>query len=370
MNSFKYFFASVAGCVFALHPSALAQEETPAGLPFDPYPAQVTATKVMHFDNSCWKIATAGGTWYFENGETEGKSGFNSAFDPYGNDWIGNDAGNGDNESPSSGGKHEYRGWPNFGEGNFDHPQRKSGATTKWVDEAGTEIPFTDKLEGDHLIMRSFNEDYEIEYHFFMSHAAIKVLKAAKKYSFLFEGPIGGEGDDSSVDNYVVSDGKVRKVAKVGCCGHIDDEFDNLFPRPYFYLFDEDPKDSVAFYAGVKGEGPPTAGDEGWRQGDNMVIFSFGRDDNKRAYEGTDAVCVFGFYPKEPHVEIDAFIKARLETPFEPYVEAVVTRPMLRNNTLDSHRNSHPTLIITPRGLELLGPGGIQYDLRGSRLVL
>lgn len=51
-------------------------EEPPAGAPYSPHPEKVVVTRVKHFDNLCWKIATAGGTWYFENGETEGKSGF------------------------------------------------------------------------------------------------------------------------------------------------------------------------------------------------------------------------------------------------------------------------------------------------------
>ncbi len=169
------------------------EKEPAAGTSYMPYPDKVVVTKVEHFGNMCWKIAAAGGTWYFENGETQGKSGFSSAFDQAGNDWIGNDADRGFNISPNTGGRHEYRGWPNFGEGNFDHPQRSSGAQTLWVDANGNDIAFTDKLEGDHLIMRSANSDYELEYHFFTTHAAIKVLKANKKYAFLYEGPIGGE---------------------------------------------------------------------------------------------------------------------------------------------------------------------------------
>ncbi|MBU1819971.1 MAG: DUF1593 domain-containing protein, partial [Bacteroidetes bacterium] len=181
-----------------------ANEEPVSGMPYTPFPNKVVVTKVRHFDNMCWKIAAAGGTWYFENGETDGKTGFSSAFDQAGNDWIGNDADRGYNKSPNAGGRHEYRGWPNFGEGNFDHPQRKSGATTRWVDAKGIDVVFNDKLEGDHLIMRSANASYEVEYHFFPSHAAIKVLKADNKYAFLFEGPIGGEQEASVEKDYYV----------------------------------------------------------------------------------------------------------------------------------------------------------------------
>lgn len=293
--------------------------ETAAGMPFSPFPDGVAVTKVMHFGNMCWKIATAGGTFYFETGESNGKSGFSSAFDQVGNDWIGNDADKGFNKSPATGGKHEFRGWPNFGEGSFDHPQRSSGTKTRWVDEKGIDIPFNGTLTGQHLRMRSANAKYELEYHFFRSHAAIKVIKATDKFAFLYEGPVGGE-QDSSIDKdyYVLKDGQKREL-KAGGLGYLDPAFGNKFPSSFFYLVDSDPKDTQAWYVGVKDTGPNTAGDEGWRQGSNMVIFSFGRDNDKRAYTNTAAVSVFGFHAKNAgHESISAFIEARLQDPFSP----------------------------------------------------
>lgn len=259
-----------------------------------------------------------GGTWYFENGETAGMTGFSSAFDQAGNDWIGNDADRGYNKSSNRGGRHEYRGWPNFGEGNFNHPQRKSNSVSYWVDAGGNKIDFDGKLEGDHLIMRTSNQTYELEYHFFPSHVAIKIKKADNKYAFLFEGPVGGEQEASiEKDYYVLKDGKHHEI-KSGGLGYLDPEFGNKFPSPFFYLVDSDPKDSQVLYVGVKDVYPETAGDEGWRQGENMVIFSFGRDEDKRAYTGTDAVCVFGFHEKASHKEISDFIEVRLKNPFKP----------------------------------------------------
>ncbi|WP_198513444.1 nucleoside hydrolase-like domain-containing protein [Confluentibacter lentus] len=293
------------------------QEEPAAGIPYSPFPSNVVVTKVKHFDNMCWKIAAAGGTWYFENGETDGKTGFSSAFDQAGNDWIGNDADKGYNKSSNKGGRHEYRGWPNFGEGNFNHPQRKSNSTSYWVDENGNKITFNGKLEGDHLIMRSSNDVYELEYHFYPSHAVIKVLRADNKYAFLFEGPVGGEQDVSiEKDYYVLKDGKHREI-KAGGLGYLESEFGNKFPSPFFYLVDSDPNDKQIFYVGVKNVAPKTAGDEGWRQGDNMVIFSYGRDEDKRAYTGTDAICVFGFYEKDSHKKTSKVIESRLKNPFQ-----------------------------------------------------
>lgn len=314
-------FSPIVGILIALAttvPSTVARADEPAaGAPYFPHPNKVVVTKVQHFDNMCWKIAMAGGTWYFENGETDGKSGFSSAFDQAGNDWIGNDADRGYNKSSNNGGRHEYRGWPNFGEGNFDHPQRKSGTRTRWVDANGHDIPFVNRLEGEHLIMRSANATYELEYHFFPSHAAIKVLRADDKYAFLFEGPIGGEQEASvEKDYYVLKDG-IHRECRTGGLGYLDPEFGNEFPSPFFYLVDSAQEDTQVFYAGVKNGGPESAGDEGWRQGLNMVIFSFGRDEDKRAYTGTDAVCVFGFHPKAPgHKAISSFIESRLANPF------------------------------------------------------
>ncbi|QEG21608.1 hypothetical protein [Mariniblastus fucicola] len=66
----------------------------------------------------------------------------------------------------------------NFGNGNFNHPQRNSGSKSWWVDSSGDEVTFDEKLEGDHWIMRSPNTSYDIESHFLPTHAAIKVLKA------------------------------------------------------------------------------------------------------------------------------------------------------------------------------------------------
>ena len=108
-----------------------------------------------------------------------------------------------------------------------------------------------------------------------------------------------------------------RREVKTGGLGYLEPEFGNKFPSPYFYLVDSDPKDTQVFYAGVKNAGPDLAGDEGWRQGTNMVIFSFGRDQDKRAYTGTDAVCVFGFQNKSDHKSLSRLIEARLKSPFK-----------------------------------------------------
>jgi hypothetical protein len=63
--------------------AAKLQEEAGPVNPYNPFPKnKVMVTKVKHFGVVCWKIATAGGNFYFENGnETGGSTGFNSALD-------------------------------------------------------------------------------------------------------------------------------------------------------------------------------------------------------------------------------------------------------------------------------------------------
>jgi len=59
------------GAIPALGIAALAghaQAQTGGG-PYDPYPDTVRVTKVEQYGKQCWRIATAGGTLYFETGE-------------------------------------------------------------------------------------------------------------------------------------------------------------------------------------------------------------------------------------------------------------------------------------------------------------
>lgn len=286
-------------------------DETPAGTPYDPYPNGVVVTKVMHFGVSCWKIAAAGGTLYFENGETAGKSGFDSALDVVGNDWIGNDADKGFNTSPKGNGKHEYRGWPNFGNGDFDHPQRSSGTSTRWVDEGGNDLAFDEDgvLKGQYLRMRSANNTYELEYHFFASHVAIKIIKAMDTYAFLYEGPIGGEQEGTDKDKWVLKDGSNGKLCTNTVCA-----------SPFIYFVDSDPQDTQVWYFGAKDTSVGHGGDS-YVQANNMVVVSYGRygsyPNDLRRFEGTDAVSVFGFHAKGAgHAAISSFIEDRLADPF------------------------------------------------------
>ncbi|MDQ8187649.1 nucleoside hydrolase-like domain-containing protein [Pelagicoccus sp. SDUM812002] len=301
--------------IVALGTGALssAKNEAIAGTPYSLFPDKVVVTRVMHFENWCWKIAAGNGTWYFETGETDGKTGFSSAFDHAGNDWIGNDADKGYNLSPRGTGKHEYRGWPNFGNGNFDHPQRPSGSSTRWVDENGEDLAFDAQgmLKGEHLRMRSANETYELEYHFFPSHIAIKVLRADDAYAFLFEGPIGGEMEGPEVDKWVFKDGTEN-----GQLCSLTECF-----SPFIYFLDTDPKDTQVLYIGATNL-PEGIGGESYVQKDNMVVVSYGRvgtwPNDNRSLTGTDPVAVFGFHDKEGHKEISRFIEQRLVEPFSP----------------------------------------------------
>ncbi|EDY83647.1 conserved hypothetical protein, putative [Verrucomicrobiia bacterium DG1235] len=301
-------------------------EEPVSGSPYSPFPDEVVVTRVMHFDNWCWKVAAGNGTWYFETGETDGKTGFSSAFDHVGNDWIGNDADKGYNLSPRGTGKHEYRGWPNFGNGNFDHPQRSSGSSTRWVDANGEDLAFDVQgvLQGAHLRMRSANETYELEYHFFPSHIAIEVIRADDTYAFLFEGPIGGEMEGPDVDKWYFKDGTEN-----GQLCSLTECF-----SPFIYFLDTDPRDDQIFYIGAKNlqEG---IGGESYVQKENMVVVSYGRvgawPNDNRSLTGTDSVAVFGFHDKAGHKEISRFIEDRLAAPFSS-IRAGEVRGMVRDS--------------------------------------
>lgn len=286
------------------------QNEPAAGAPYSPYPNNVYVTKVTHFGNVCWKIAAANGTWYFENGETAGKTGFSSAFDQVGNDWIGNDADKGYNNSPKGTGKHEYRGFPNLGNGDFDHPQRSSGSKTKWVNESGQEIAFNNQLEGDHLIMRSYNSKYEVEYHFFTSHIALKIIKANDKFAFLYEGPIGGEQESNTIDKWYSKDGAANgKPCGTTSCS-----------SPFIYFVDSDPKDTQILYLGAANLTSGVGGDA-YVAANNMVVVSFGRTgsypNDTRKLTGTNPISIIGFLNKaDGHSQISTFIEDRLDNPF------------------------------------------------------
>ncbi|MDR8389688.1 hypothetical protein NC796_00975 [Aliifodinibius sp. S!AR15-10] len=266
----------------------------------------VVVTKEQNFDYLTWKIETANGAWHFEIEHADSgytSTGFSSAIDREGNDWIGNNCV--DNR--------EWRGWPNFGPDGFGHPCRGGGGTSQWVDENGNPVEFEDRLEGEHLILESWNDNYRVLYHFFPSHAAIEVLEARQPYAFLFEGPIAGQMDIDQ-QHYVLEDGVNYGLENARGLGYLNPEFGNDFPSPFFYFTDEEA--SQILYVGAKGH--TEGGDEGWAQPDNMVIFSYGRDEDEHALTGTDGVAVFGFLDKEMgHEQISDFINARLENPFK-----------------------------------------------------
>jgi hypothetical protein len=302
-----------------------AQEEPGVGAGYAPFPSdKVVVTKVKHFDVMTWKIATAGGTFYFENGnDTGGSTGFSSAFDQVGNDWIGADNEKGFNKVPGAKGwGHKTRGFPKFtGGAEFETPTKKTGAKTRWVDKDGKDVEFKDKLEGSELIMRSFNANNEVEYHFFASHVAIKIIKMESGYCFHFQGLIGGEPEKSPTDFYVLKDGVKRNIP-IGGAAVPADVNSKKWPSPFLYMVDSNEKDTQVFYMGAKNLPADYVGDEGWiaTAGDilNIQIFSFGRSNDKRTITGTDPVFIFGFQPKDAgHEKISKFIEDRLADPFK-----------------------------------------------------
>ena len=123
-NKFKVLLLCLVFSIVLMSQSMAAdlQEETGPGNPYNPFPTdKVVVTKVKHFGVVCWKIAAAGSTFYFENGnETDGSTGFNSAFNLDGNDWIGADNELGYNTVPGC------KGWGHRGQVTLKTPGNES----------------------------------------------------------------------------------------------------------------------------------------------------------------------------------------------------------------------------------------------------
>jgi type 1 glutamine amidotransferase len=289
---------------------------------------RVVVTREQKFNYMTWRIEAGGGTWHFEiesavpNASPQHaeagipSTGFSSAIDRAGNDWIANDCQR--NTEAEGTGSREWRGWPNFAADGFGHPCRGGSGRSRWVTATGAPIEFTGRLEGEHLILESWNDSFRLRYHFFPSHAAIEVLQADSLHAFLFEGPIAGQMN-ILMQRYVLQDGVHRMVPHSPetcggrCLGHLDPAFGRNFPSPFFYFVD--PEAEQIIYFGVTGQSE--GGDEGWAQPRNMVIFSFGRENDRHALSGTGAVSVFGFLDKSlGHQAVRDFIHARLESPF------------------------------------------------------
>ncbi|HYO95215.1 MAG TPA: hypothetical protein VER33_11920 [Polyangiaceae bacterium] len=284
-----------------------------------PAEAIIKVTKTTWLGDAAWKIeGSANGTFYFEAGDTGG-TGFSSAIDQENKDWILNDA------SKASGMVREYRGFPNLGDDNFNHPQRNSGSKTQWVGQAPTATMF----EGESLVMKSSNTNFEVEYHFFATHIALKMIRAGGRYSFLYEGPIGGvhqPGVDWIVGDSDPMPGTQRPVmnSPLGAGRPVNGDINTTafvgrsFGK-FFYMGDPVAK-QVFFVAKT----PDTAEtDEGYGQASNMTIASFGRglvnNVGTRQLTGTANVCTFGFLTKElGHPAIKTFIEGTLANPFMP----------------------------------------------------
>lgn len=298
MSQMKYLAPYLLFCLFLLNTCA---SEAEPEVESDP----VVVTQEQKFNYLTWKIEAANGTWHFEieHAETgEPSTGFNSAIDSEGNDWIGNNCVE----------HREWRGWPNFAADGFGHPCRGGGGSSQWIDENGDPVEFESRLEGDHLILESWNDNYRLKYHFFHEFAAIEVIEANEPYAFLFEGPVAGEMDMNN-QYYVLEDGERREFAHDVGLGYLNPEFGRNFPSSFFYFVDEDAENIL--YVGTAGQSE--GGDEGWAQPFNMVIFSFGREDDVHALTGTEAYGVFGFLEKGiGHEDISAFIKEKLDGPF------------------------------------------------------
>jgi hypothetical protein len=171
--------------------------------------------------------------------------------------------------------------------------------------------------------MRSFNATWEFEYHFFVSHVAVKPIKVGGAYAFHYQGIIGGEPEKSPKDYVVLKDGTKRDIsmemgllAGTGITG-------KQLPSPFLYLGDSDEKKTQVFFLGAKNL-PEAHEDEGWLAGcpdksPIVAVFSFGRRPGKDyTITGTDPIFIFGFQPKAAgHESISTFLDARLVDPLK-----------------------------------------------------
>jgi hypothetical protein len=181
-----------------------------------------------------------------------------------------------------------------------------------WAEELS--IGGDGRIEGEHLILESWDDDFRLRYHFLPSHAAIEVIQADEPHAFLFEGPIAGKMNVGQ-QSYVLEDGIPRPLANGeqlrSRLGHLD--FERNVPSPFFYITDPDPEQVLYMAVAGQSEG----GDEGWAQARSMVIFSFGRENDIRVLRGTEAVSGVGFLDDATGLEaIRSFIRARLANPF------------------------------------------------------
>ena len=247
---------------------------------------------------NCFKITTPWSTLYFEN--DSGSSGFKGVFCPEGKDWISANYGFG--YSIKGGHSSEWRGFPNATDGNFGHPSRSSNSTNTIT-----------KQEKDHIIINSKNETMEFNYHFFLSHGAIEVIKAGEKYCFLWEGTNGGSCEQA--DFVCFSDGVKRYMTKTNYHDDIPDE----------WLYFGDPNLKNVFLMGMCPD--DKLYDENWRDVKNYEVYSFGRGHGSssppwgpRTLTGSQNYLVYTFVERtNSQKEIKTLMNGLLAKPYESY---------------------------------------------------
>ena len=276
----------------------MAKARAEVSMPASAGSAVKVSTVVLDKINS-FKVETAMGTFHWEC--DPGKSGWMSAFDNDGKDWIA--AGP---KQRGVGVNSQFRGLPNSGADDWGHPSRtwdhkRPNVTSKIVGPA----------EGDRIIIESEGNTIKARWHCFDTHIAMEVVELKSgKYHFLWEGTPGGT--IHSEQGVVTADGKTRPI-KEGWFAETPD-----WPAgengEWFYISDPNKKFNLWMAQ------TPATNDKGelWYQKGNMDLASFGRPDSDPTFTDTERKFAWGFIPYEWDFEtarkhIEAILKNPLD---------------------------------------------------------
>ena len=228
---------------------------------------------------ACYRIETAGVTWYLE----KTGAGLSSLIDKYGNDWLGF------HPQAGSGAGGEFRGFPNAVNkqaGSYFHPKN-----------AGTD-PSTTKVErvepGRVTISAiSSSGEWACRYDFHPTHCTFTMTRmpAGFKYWVLYEGTPGGQYDD--VDWWMTS-AKAEKAP-------LTTVHEGDIPAPEWIAFgDKRLARSLVLWHHEDDNHP----DRFYQMQSKMTVFGFGRQGGDKFLDTVPQSVSIGLVESTDHAEI------------------------------------------------------------------